>query len=68
MVNYACAFRQSELGKYFESIIKENNIPAVQKKTSDVFLCISLEWLNNAPCDKEIDVGLGFGLFRDVLS
>ena len=31
-----------------------------QKKTSDVFLSISLEWLNNALFGKEITIGLAW--------
>ena len=41
-----------------------------KQKTSEVFLSISLEWLNNALFGKEIAVGLGLGLglFRNALS
>ena len=36
------------------------------KKTSDVFLSISLEWLNNVLFGTEIAVGLGLALFRNA--
>ena len=41
-----------------------------KQKTSEVFLSISLEWLNNSLFGKEIAVGLGLGLglFRNALS
>ena len=39
-----------------------------EKKTSELFLSISLEWLNNALFGKEIAVVLGLGLFRNALS
>ena len=43
---------------------KETN----KQKTSEVFLSISLEWLNNTLFGQEIAVGLGLGLFRNALS
>ena len=42
---------------FYENLIK-----------SEVFLSISLEWLNNALFGRKIAVGLGFGLFRHALS
>ena len=36
------------------------------KETSDVFLSISLEWLNNVLFGTEIAVGLGLALFRNA--
>ena len=36
------------------------------KKTSDVFLSISLEWLNNVVFGTEIAVGLGLALFLNA--
>ena len=36
------------------------------KKTSDIFLSISLEWLNNVLFGTEIAVGLGLALFRNA--
>ena len=47
---------------------KNNNKTKQNKKTSEVFLSISLEWLKNALFGKEIAVGLGLGFFRNALS
>ena len=41
MVNYACAFSQSESGKYFERIIKTIN-NSVQAMLPGLFICIDL--------------------------
>jgi len=48
-------------------------LEAVQKKkSSDVILCVSLEWLNNPGQQRafrqKIAVGLGLGLFCNALS
>ena len=43
MVNYACAFSQSELGKYFEWIIK--TVSAELKILPDVFVYFLCLWL-----------------------
>ena len=44
---------------------KQNNT-IQNKKTSEVFLSISLEWLKNAVFGKEIAIGLGLVLFRNA--
>ena len=38
------------------------------KKTSDVFLSLSPEWLNNALFGKEIAIGLALAVFRNAFS
>ena len=38
------------------------------KKTRDVFLSLSLEWLNNPLFGKEIAIGLALAVFRDAFS
>ena len=38
------------------------------KKTSDVFLSLSLEWLNNALFGKEIAIGLALAVFHNAFS
>ena len=38
------------------------------KKTSDVPLSLSLEWLNNALFGKEIAIGLALAVFRNAFS
>ena len=38
------------------------------KKTSDVPLSLSLEWLNNALFGKEIAIGLALAVFRSAFS
>ena len=38
------------------------------KKTSDVFLSLSPEWLNNALFGKEIAIGLALAVFRNPFS
>ena len=44
---------------------KKNN---KNKKTSDVVLSLSLEWLNNALFGKEIAIGLALAVFRNAFS
>ena len=39
-----------------------------KKKTSDVFLSLLLEWLNNALFGKEIAIGLALAVFRIAFS
>ena len=37
------------------------------KKTSEICITISLEWLNNALFGKDISLGCGLGVFRNAL-
>ena len=47
---------------------EQNNKNKTKQKTSDVFLSLSLEWLNNALFGKEIAIGLALAVFRNAFS